>query len=241
MKRHSIALIRLCLILVLLSLASCNSPASLGQEEEQEIGSTNTPDRMESQEVEAPVIDGVVNEQEWQPAKVQHFYDGSEIYLMISGDHLYLAVRAVGGGMIAGNVFLWQENGVAVMHTSAALGTALYQRDEERYQKIKDFDWCCRSKIDDALSQSAREVFFGEEGWLGVNSFLGNANELEYKISLRDMPHKLAVNFIQADGGGEKQVWPVGLEDGVALPSSGGFPDLIIFDVGKWFALEEMQ
>ena len=51
----------------------------------------------------------------------------------------------------------------------------------------------------------------------------------------------LAVNFIHAGGGGEKQVWPVGLEDGVALPSSGGFPDQILFDVGEWLALEDIQ
>ena len=143
--------------------------------------------------------------------------------------------------MIAGNVFLQEGDRIAVMHTSAALGTAYYQEEGDSYQKIKDFEWCCRSKIDDDLSLAAREVFYLEEGWLGVNSFMGVVNELEYKISLEGNPVKLAVNFIHADGGGEKQVWPVDLDDGVTLPSAGGFPDLIAFSVEDWVSMEELQ
>jgi hypothetical protein len=127
------------------------------------------------------------------------------------------------------------------MHASAALGTLIYHQEGEEHRKVKDFDWCCRSKIDDEVSRSAREVFFDEEGWLGTNSFIGVENELEYKITLDGIPFSLAVNFILADGGGVKQVWPVGLEDGVALPTDGGFPDLIEFALEEWIVLEDIQ
>ena len=143
--------------------------------------------------------------------------------------------------MIAGNVFLAEEDRIMILHTSAALGTALYHESGEQYEKIKDFTWCCRSKIDDEASLVAREKFYAEEGWLGTNSFLGIENELEYKILLEDPPDKVAVNFIFADGDGDKQVWPVGLKDGVSLPSSGGFPEIIEFSVKDWISLGDIQ
>ncbi len=76
---------------------------------------------------------------------------------------------------------------------------------------------------------------------MGINSFLGNENELEYKISLRDDPETLAVNFIYVDGEGGKLVWPEGLEDGVAQPTVGGFPDTLDFSIESWISLGDLK
>ena len=241
MKRPTAALIRICVFLGLLSLVACHNSSGLDQQEDQVTVNSDRSAPVQVQVVEEPVIDGVIGELEWGSAVVKKFSDGSEVYLMLSGETLFAGIRAASGGMIAGNVFLEEGDKITVMHTSAALGTALYQKDGEEYIKIKDFEWCCRSKIDDALSRSAREAFYAEEGWLGINSFLGAENELEYRISLESQTARLAFNFIHADNGGEKQVWPVGLGDGVALPTSGGFPDLITFDVEEWIRLQDIR
>lgn len=241
MVRKKDILVNTSLIVVLLSLTACSGVVGSGQDTDQTNGVSNTVSQVELPVVDDPTIDGTITDQEWRNATVHHFKDGSEVYLMVSGGDLFLAIRAVGGGMIAGNVFLEEGDQISILHTSAALGTALYQKDGGQYRKIKDFSWCCRSKIDNEASRLVREEFFTEEGWLGVNSFLGTENELEYRISLAGQPEKIAVNFIHADGEEDKQVWPVDLEDGVSLPSSGGFPDLIEFSIEEWISLEDMQ
>ena len=239
--RITAVLVRTCLLLVLISLVACNRTADLSQDIDESSGNSSGLDQVEPPVIAEPIIDGIINDQEWQNAARYHFDEGSEVYLMISGNHLFLAIRANGGGMIAGNVFLAEENQIMILHTSAALGTALYNKDGEQYKKIKDFSWCCRSKIDDEASRVAREKFFADENWLGINSFLGVENELEYKILLEGQLDMLAVNFIYADGGGDKQVWPVGLKDGVSLPTSGGFPEMIEFSVEEWILLGDIQ
>lgn len=188
-----------------------------------------------------PTIDGEIKGGEWGEAMVFPFVDNSEIFLLVKGEHLYLAIRSEGEGMISGNIFLEEGERISVLHSSAALGTAIYQLEGSKYQKIKDFSWCCRSKIDNEISQTAREEFYLAEGWLGANSYLGNENELEYKISLPEEGGMLAVNFIYVDGDLEKQTWPVGLDDGVAQEMVGGFPDTLEFFVGSWVALEDIK
>jgi hypothetical protein len=188
---------------------------------------------------EPPVIDGRLTEEAWQAAEIREFSDGSRLILIREDGYLYLGIEAVGEEMIAGNVFLQEGDRIRILHTSAALGTASYHQSASGWQKESDFGWCCRSRIDSEAAQAEREVFSQREGWLGANSFLGEANQLEYRIELRGQPILLAVNFILADDPEVKQVWPVGLMDGVAQPAESGFPEWMEFDPGSWYLLPE--
>lgn len=188
-------------------------------------------------ENDRPVIDGILQPGEWEQAERFNFEDESELFLLKKDGYLYLAVRAGIDEMIAGNVFLQNGNQIFIMHTSAALGTAVYQEDGDTWIKIQDFEWCCRSKIDSETARADRETFFDREGWQGINSFNGNENELEYKIRLTGSETYLAVNFLSADTPGLKLVWPIGIVDGPAQPVDGGFPELMDFSPMDWFDL----
>ena len=229
------------LILIGSILAACQGDLVESPEPSQVVLDTSTETVNEGPEINPPIIDGTINVREWESAVKEEFAEGSEIYLLVHGDDLFLGIRNMGGEMIAGNVFLEQDDRIIIMHSSAALGTAIYEVEGEDYRKIKDFEWCCRSKVDNEAARFAREMFYEDEGWLGQNSFIGNENELEYMIALDETQGRVAVNFILADGGGEKHVWPVGLEDGVAEPTPGGFPDTIKFNVEDWISLEVIQ
>lgn len=185
-----------------------------------------------------PEIDGSIQAEEWKDADIWNLEGGGQLYLLTAGEHLFLAVRALPPGMIAGNVFLSAGNEIKVLHSSAALGTVVFQQDGDTWQKIKDFEWCCRSRVDDQSSREARTAFYDREGWLGANSFLGAENELEYKIRLEGSESAVALNYLWADGSAAKQVWPAGLSDGISWPSEGGFPDVMEFSPGKWYPLE---
>ena len=187
-----------------------------------------------------PVIDGILQPGEWDHAVIEYIGEGSELYLLRSGEYLYLAVRAIPAQMIAGNVFLHEGDLITIHHTSAALGTATYQKENATYRKIEDFDWCCRSRNETAAATEAREDFFNRDGWLGINSFLGNENELEYQLRISGSVQSIAVNLIWADDPNRKQVWPAGLSDGVATPTAGGFPETMNFSPDTWFILKEL-
>ena len=187
-----------------------------------------------------PVIDGVLNPEEWDQADLVHFDDGSELFMLQSGEYLYLAIRAIPAEMIAGNVFINVGDRISILHTSAALGTAIYQEEEDIWRKTQDFGWCCRSKIESGEARANREAFFDQEGWLGINSFLGNENELEYMIRLTGSEEYVAVNFLRADNPAQKQVWPIGLIDGPAQPVDGGFPEVMEFSPENWQNLEKI-
>lgn len=189
----------------------------------------------------SPQIDGVLQPGEWDQAELFYFDDGSELYLMYSGDHLFLAIKAISEEMISGNVFLAREDKIDILHTSAALGTAIYQAESETWQKTKDFEWCCRSALDNKSARAMRDAFYATENWLGINSFNGNENELEYMISLDGFEGYLAVNFIRVDSVEDKYVWPEGVSDGPIQPTVGGFPEEMEFTLENWFALGELE
>jgi prepilin-type processing-associated H-X9-DG protein len=181
-----------------------------------------------------PVIDGSIHDSEWENAQTWDLKGGGELFLLAAGEDLYLALRVLPPAMIAGNVFLYSGDEIRVLHSSAALGTAVFQQVGEKWQKVEDFQWCCRARVDDQNSRDARQAFFERDGWLGANSFLGSENELEYRIRLEGLETALAVNYLWADGSAAKEVWPAGLADGVSWPSQGGFPDELEFTPGEW-------
>jgi hypothetical protein len=189
---------------------------------------------------DSPVIDGVLDPGEWDHADIFYFEDGSELYIDQDGEYLYLAIRSILDEMIAGNVFLKNGDKISILHTSAALGTATYQSDAKSWRKIQDFEWCCRSRIENEPARKEIEIFFIQDGWLGINSFLGNENELEYKIHLSGSVQNLSVNFVSADNPDRIQVWPVGLTDGPAQLLKGEFTEIMEFSPEDWQNLEQL-
>lgn len=185
-----------------------------------------------------PVVDGIIQPGEWALAEKYDFEDGSELSLMVADNHLFLAIRSSSDEMISANVFLSSESRIEILHTSAALGTAIYQPEGDTWQRTRDFEWCCRSRLDNASARAVREAFYHTENWLGINTYNGTENELEYKIRLTGSEEYLAVNFLRVNQIEDKQIWPVGITDGPAQPTIGGFPEEMDFSPEDWFAIE---
>ncbi len=181
-----------------------------------------------------PNIDGTLSEGEWNGAAVETFADGSQLYLMVAEGYLYLGLRASTPGMIVGNIFIQRGNEIAILHSSAALGTAVYQQGEDAWHQVRNFEWRCRSIDDSASAQAERATFLQEEGWLAANSRMGTPNELEYQITVTEAALRLAVNFIRADTPNVKVPWPNGLADDCTLPTPGGLPVDLHFSPDEW-------
>jgi hypothetical protein len=185
-----------------------------------------------------PTIDGTLSPGEWEQATVETFADGHKLLLMRAGGYLYLAIRANTPGMIAGNVFIQHGNEIAILHSSAALGTAIYQQDEDNWQQIQDFTWRLRQTGQSSSAEAERDRFLEQEGWIAANSRMGIPEELEYRIEIAEDTLRLAANIIRTPDPNEKIPWPANLEDDVIKPTPGGLPENLYFSPEEWATLE---
>ncbi len=185
-----------------------------------------------------PTLDGAISDGEWENAAKERFSDGSELFLMYSEGNLYVAIRATPPDMIVGNIFVERGKDIAILHSSAALGTAIYTPGDRSWERIQEFDWRCRSTSESASAKVERDAFLQDEGWLANNSYMGDPNELEYKIAIPEGNTRLAVTFIRANDLQRRVYWPANLEDDCTVPSPGGIPSSLNFAPETWGLLE---
>jgi hypothetical protein len=182
----------------------------------------------------SPTLDGTLSPGEWDNATVETFADGSELLLMHAGGYLYLGIRANTTEMIVGNVFIQRGDEITIFHSSAALGTAIYQKGEDHWHQVQDFTWQCRDASDSDIAQAERDAFLQQEGWVAANSRMGTPEELEYRIEIAEDALRLAVNFIRGSNPNEKIPWPAGLDDDCIKPTPGGLPPEMQFSPELW-------
>ena len=184
-----------------------------------------------------PTLDGTISPDEWSDAKQELFSDGSELLMMHHEGYLYVGLRANTPGMIVGNIFVEHNNRVLIFHTSAALGTAIYEKRSDIWEQTQAFSWRCRSTNNSASAIAEREEFFQQEGWLASNSRMGIPQELEYKISLPNGSLRLAVTFTRASDTSTRIYWPVSLEDDCTKAPQGEFPTSLQFAPSTWMTV----
>ncbi len=180
------------------------------------------------------IVDGLLSPDEWDTAVTENLTDGSELLLMQDNDYLYLGIRAVTPEMIGANVFVESEGQVRILHSSAALGTAVYQQNSDNWQQTQDFDWQCRSTSNSAAAQAERAAYLQENGWLAANSRMGSSNELEYQIKWLNSPYRIAVSMFRSSAPNERVLWPPTLNDDTIQPNPGGLSTELHFLPEQW-------
>ena len=182
----------------------------------------------------APTLDGVLAPGEWDGARVETFSDGSQLLLLVNDGYLYLGLRGSKAELTAGNVFLDRDGEVAILHSSAALGTAIYSQGPESWERTQDFDWRCREIDQSPAAVAARQAFLEQERWVAANARMGTPNELEYMIEVDAPMVRLAVNLVRSSDPQTKPVWPPDLSDGTTLPTLGEYPAHLHFEPERW-------
>lgn len=164
---------------------------------------------------DAPILDGSLDPDEWSGAYTVELDGGRTLLLMTDGAYLYLGIGSQDAGL--GSLCIDQGSQVAVLHASAALGTALYEQDGDGWQPVQGFSWQCRSTSNSSYAQREREEFLAENGWLGTNVNLGTPGELEYQIEMDGERVRLAVSYLGETDGDMVIRWPADLNDDCGL------------------------
>jgi formylglycine-generating enzyme required for sulfatase activity len=190
-----------------------------------------------------PSLDGSLGPDEWTGAYHDELSDGGELYLMQDGDHLYVGIRASGTGSGVGSVCVVRGDEVAILHSSAALGTAVYERGEAGWQQTRGFSWRCRSTSDTPSAQEERDRFLQEEGWLANNGRMGVPGEVEYQIAMPEGSLRLAVTYIGPPDYEAVARWPTGLDDdcGNAQMLQGPIPEQARFAPETWITISPAE
>ena len=152
--------------------------------------------------------------------------------------YMYLGIRATTPEMIVGNIFVDHGDEIVILHSSAALGTALYQKGMGSWQQTQGFVWHCRRTDNSEVAQAERDAFLKEEHWVAANARMGAPNELEYQIEVTNETLRLAVNFIRASNTSVKIPWPSDLDDDCIKPTPGGMPAQMHFSPDTWATFE---
>ena len=182
-------------------------------------------------------IDGTLTSSEWEDARVETFADGSKLLMMHHNGYLYLGIRSNSPGMLVGNIYIHLDNTISILHSSAALGTAIYEKEGESWRQVQAFSWCCRNTSSDLAAEAERTAFLQQDSWMAANARMGNPGELEYQIEMRGETLKLAVTFLRAAEPNEKFPWPSRIVDDCIRPTPGGYPSEMRFNPGSWAVL----
>jgi len=163
--------------------------------------------------------------------------DKSELFLKHDANFLYLAIRSVTPELIGANVFIEHGDQVMVLHTSAALGTAVYHPQNNTWQQTQAFEWKCRSSSNSPAAQAERAAYLEENQWLAANSHMGQPNELEYQIRLPDTPLRMGVTIFRSSNVDDRPYWPPTLNDDLIQPSPGGLATQLNLTLAQWAIL----
>lgn len=187
----------------------------------------------------APVIDGTVNRMEWRAA-VRVPLSENQGYALLMHDGNFLYVGLVGPKAGIASLCTRGKTGVRVFHASAALGTAAFVQEKEKWRMTRAFTWTNRDTGKGPAAIAARNKTLATEAWFASTSPASTV-EREYQISvrgLREVP--LTIGFFSYTPQEQRlHYWPANLEDDcVDSELVAGFTDReYTFDPSKWGVL----
>jgi hypothetical protein len=183
-------------------------------------------------------LDGTLSGGEWSGAYVAPLTGGGEVRLMHDGGYLYLGVQRRGALIVT--VCLDRGDSVAVLHSSAAIGTAIYRRAQNGWDLARRFTWELRDSTMSAAAQQEREAFLQREGWVATIAYLGANTDTEFKIAMPSGRVRLAVVPMSV-GENYQEIawWPGRIADACRSDDvlSGPLPAQVQFAPGSWITV----
>lgn len=183
------------------------------------------------------VIDGLLSVDEWESAKQIDLSGDNQLFLMHAAGYLYLGIRAKPEPVTS--ICIDQADQISILHSSAAIGTAVYRLGDGVWEQVRSFDWCCRDTTDRPQAQEERSAHLQEQGWIASNGRMGIPQEVEFQISLPGDSIRLVVSSIGAPDYESVISWPGGLADGCSSPDmlKGPIPEETQFSLEDWITL----
>ena len=163
----------------------------------------------------AIVIDGKIEEKEWQDAAAFELKGGGRVFFKHDGGaYLFIGVRGAKSGWSQIYLSEGENTDVRVYHASAALGAVVYSLDKNLlWQPAGEFAWELRDRVVNAETEKKMADYLAQNGWVANNRNMSDRNETEYRIKLRDVSQKQFRVAVEYAADKELQFFPATLDD----------------------------
>jgi len=178
--------------------------------------------------------DGRIGPAEWAGARTLIGQDGATLLALGDETALRLAVRSEGPGILT--VWISHAGRVRLLHASAAIGEAAYERtDDGAWRRAADFTW------DRSHDAASRRAHLAAHGWLASITPDWDRNEREFTLDLAALPRdaRMAVSFGAGEHFDTLFVWPASVRDDTRLGDMqrGTLPERAHFQPDEWSTL----
>lgn len=181
---------------------------------------------------ETPTVDGSFGESEWAGAARFELSGGGTLLMKQFGAVLHLGLESANGGI--GSVLIERGDSVAVLHASAAIGTAVYRRQDDAWQLTRRFEWCCRG--DATGTPAEQKAHRDKDGWIASNMQTGAKHQMEYAIDVPADGLRIAVTLLDRADMKKVSWWPPQPGESVLEPVmlTGPLPESVSLNPGAW-------
>lgn len=184
------------------------------------------------------LLDGTIDNEEWRDASSAIFWDFTQLKLMHYNGYLMLGIPTASNPVVT--IFLQKGNEIYVCHSSAALGTAIFRKNGNLWERVQSFTWYCRDTSMSESAQNARSNFLAANGWTASNGSMGNSNQVEYKFAMPDDSLNIAIASLGGPDYTSLQFWPSNLTDScrdITL-TTGPIPESATFLPHEWITIK---
>ena len=188
-----------------------------------------------------PVIDGKVDDAEWAGATTAALAGGGTVRILPRGEFVYVAVH----GPRAGLASLCAAKGgvVRILHASAAVGEARYERGVSTWKQTSAFDFKLRDAPRAGRSPTSPEYadYLRAAGWVANSSAAGSPDR-EFQVRA-DAIDALGVTFLATSEPMSLSYWPATIaDDCTSTPIAQGYlPASASFDPSTWHRLNRSR
>jgi hypothetical protein len=188
------------------------------------------------QTTSAPVIDGRIGETEWAGAATADLTGGGTVKILRRGEFLYVAVRGPRSGLAS--LCAAKGTRVRILHASAAVGEARYDRAGDAWKQTSPFEFQLRDAPRAGRpTPSEYADYLRRAGWV-ANASAAGSPEREFQIRAEDVD-ALAVTFLGTSEPMTLSYWPPTIADDCrSVPIAQGYlTPSASFDPAGWHPL----
>lgn len=163
--------------------------------------------------------------------------NGGELTTRRDGDILHVSVVGPRTGLAS--LCVGDATQVRILHASAAVGDALYEKADGGWTLKHGFAWRLRDAPSAAVPAAAAEAFFAETGWVANASHAGSPKR-DFRIRITDRTQFLGVTYLSVTDPMAVSYWPNTLSDDCKQMKIGqGFlPDVAQFRPETWTRID---
>lgn len=161
---------------------------------------------------------------------------GGEVTTRLEGDHLDVSVRGPAQGFP--HLCVGDSSQVRILHASAALGEAVYQKTGDTWRLTSGFEWALRDSRQASPTSAEEEAFFTRTGWLSKASWRGDPVR-HFRVKRTAAVQHLAVAFLATETMNVSH-WPGTVNDSCREVKvvQGHLPETARFEPAAWSRIQ---